>query len=151
MFIIKFSLLVAFVMQPFEMHLEDLWEDDSEGFLPRNVKEYLQEAAQKGEKIRVAFYPQGSGFDLLVEDASYFIEMEEFFKFSKELGYKITYCMPQRYIAKFEDTDQLKEFIEERFQTKLIREDTPLKIPSKIIFVELVPVSSPHFLIKPLE
>lgn len=138
---------LAFANSLYQSKIEYLWNkfsyerqiDTPEGFLPLNVKEFLEKKANElepGDKLLLAFYPTGSGFDYL--SGSTFTEMEEFLPYVSELGFKIHFCCPQKHVAEFKDLKELEAFSEEILNIEITREDAPLRFPTKLVIAELI-------------
>ncbi|MDN3506190.1 MAG: hypothetical protein P0S96_03070 [Simkaniaceae bacterium] len=142
-----FSCNLAFANCSYSSQLKYLWDKAcyeksaaTKEFLPQNLEEFLTSSAEKlkeGDKLILAFYPTQCGFDTIAEETHAFTEMQEFYSMVTELGYKVVYCAPERHFAEFESHEELESFMQTTFSTHLDREETPLRVPTKIIFVEL--------------
>jgi len=138
---------LAFANSLYQSKIEYLWNkfsyerqiDTPEGFLPLNVKEFLETKSREleaGERLLLAFYPTGSGFDYLSDGS--FTEMDEFLLYIKELGFKIHFCCPQKHIAEFKELKELETFSRDVLNVEIIREDAPLRFPTKLVIAELI-------------
>jgi|GEM_PF-2604967 len=145
---IVLSCNLAFAKCSYKSQIEYLWSQATyqkqnaspDGFLPQDVKEFLAvsaETMQEGDRLILAFYPTQCGFDTIAEGTHAFMEMQEFYSMATELGYKIIYCAPERHFAEFQSHEELEAFMQNTFSTRLDREETPLRVPTKIIFAEL--------------
>ena len=138
---------LAFANSLYQSKIEYLWNkfsyerqiDTPEGFLPLSVTELLETKAEEmeaGERLLLAFYPTGSGFDYLSDGS--FTDMEEFFPYVRELGFKIHFCCPQKHIAEFKDENELKSFSKDVLSVEITREEAPLCFPTKLVIAELI-------------
>ncbi|NGX40019.1 MAG: hypothetical protein KR126chlam1_01359 [Chlamydiae bacterium] len=160
-FLIFLSLLF---MEPitscYEKQVRELWTqasqliqeksltDGEEGLFPVDVKSFLTERSQMlspGEELLIFFYPKRSGFDLLVKDSSNFLEVGEFRKLARSLGFEILHCERKGHMASFSSREELCSFVLKYFHSELKeelsfpieREDGSLSFPSRIVIATL--------------
>ncbi len=138
-----------FGMATHEHYLEKFWSEvcekrdveNRDGFLPDDLNGLVEVASiemRPGDKKILMFYPEYCGFQKLLLDDGPLVEMDAFQERAKALGFKVNFCLPRRFIAKFDSILELEKFLKERFGVDTIPlQDCHLQVPAKMMIAEI--------------